>query len=125
MTSVTGEPYSSLPTAFKYRTSLDTACTCKPPGGYSIAMSTPQSGGPIRANDPTAPLPRSRPAPGEDPETLADRIGSYVPHTSVAGEAAAVSAGASSDNRSIRVVGPAYWGNDKDQDSLVIAPVPN
>ena len=25
----------------------------------------------------------------------------------------------------IRIVGPAYWGNNKEQDDLVIAPVPN
>jgi len=125
MTSITGELYSSLSTAFKYRTSLDSACTCKPAGGYSAAMSTAQPGGPALADDPTAPLPRPRPASGEDPETLADRVGFYVPHVSVAGEAASVPAGASSDGRSIRVVGPAYWGNNKDQDSLVIAPVPN
>ena len=34
MISITGEQYSSLPTAFKYRTSIDSACTCRPAGGY-------------------------------------------------------------------------------------------
>ena len=36
MTSITGEAYSSLPTAFQYRTSLNPSCTCKPAGGYTI-----------------------------------------------------------------------------------------
>ena len=30
--SAQGEPYKDLPAAFRYRTSFDPACTCKPPG---------------------------------------------------------------------------------------------
>ncbi len=122
MMSITGEAYSSLPAAFRYRTSLDSACTCRPPGGYSVA--TLQSAAQTIAADPTAPVPRPRPAPGEDPETLADRAGYFVPRV-VANDASAIAPVATgADGRPIRIVGPAYWGN-KEQDDVVIAPVPN
>jgi hypothetical protein len=125
MTSITGEQYTSLPTAFQYRTSIAPACTCRPAGGYSVTA-TAQSTNvqqPI-LDDPTAPLPRARPAPGEDPETLADRAGYYVPSAVNAAVAGPSLTTIGPDGRPIRVVGPAYWGK-KDQDGLVIAPVPN
>lgn len=125
MISITGEPYSSLANAFKYRTSIDSACTCRPAGGYSVAaaQSPPQTA--IFLDDPTAPPPRPRPAPGEDPETLADRAGDYVPRAPADVAAAATPTATGADGRPIRIVGPAYWGNNKAQDDLVIAPVPN
>ncbi len=123
MTSITGESYSSLPTAFRYRTAIDSACTCKPAGGYSLASAEPAAQG--VAEDPTAPLPRPRPGPGEDPETLADRVGYFVPSDAMNETAAAAPTGTSAAGRPIRIVGPAYWGSNKEQDDLVIAPVPN
>ncbi len=117
MVSVDGIAYSSLPTAFKYRTSLDASCTCKPPGGYSTAMSeAPAVPVPL---DPTAPPPIPRPAPGEDPETLADRAGDFVPHV-VADDSAAA---AGETSHSMRIVGPPL-GNAA-QDALMLSPVPN
>jgi hypothetical protein len=122
MVAITGEPYSTLPAAFKYRTSLDSACTCKPPGGYQVAaaQSVPTPGVVI---DLTAPLPRARPAPGEDPETLADRAGYFVPRVEPDKPEAGTPVATSASGRPIRVVGPAL-GNEA-QDALVIAPVPN
>ena len=77
-------------------------------------------------DDPRAPLPRPRPAPGEDPETLADRAGNYVPRAAAdVAAAAGTPTVIGADGRPIRIVGPAYWGNNKEQDDLVIAPVPN
>ena len=122
MTSITGELYSSLPTAFRYRTSFDSACTCRPAGGYSVASA--ETALQTIAEDPTAPLPRPRPAPGEDPETLADRAGFYVPRVAAAEGAAIGPVATGADGRPIRIVGPAYWGNEE-QDDVVIAPVPN
>jgi hypothetical protein len=121
MVAITGEPYSSLPTAFQYRTSLKPACTCRPPGGYSVASLSP--GLQTIVNDPTAPLPRPRPAPGEDPETLADRAGYFVPRPMPDEPAADTPVAAGPGGHPIRVVGPAL-GNAA-QDALVIAPVPN
>lgn len=123
MMSITGAPYSALPTAFQYRTSLNPACTCRPPGGYTVA-SLPTAPQETIVEDPTAPLPRPRPAPGEDPETLADRAGHFVPHVVIDdpdGGGPPLASGP--DGRAIRVVGPAL-GNAA-QDALVIAPVPN
>ena len=123
MMSITGQAYSSLPTAFQYRTSLNPACTCKPPGGYAVVASLQQSGPQGFVDDPTAPLPRARPAPGEDPETLADRAGYFVPRVIVEDPAGGPPLASGPDGRPVRVVGPAI-GNAA-QDALVIAPVPN
>lgn len=127
MISITGIPYSTLPNAFKYRTSLDSSCTCKPAGGYqvtAIAQSAPLSVAPIDAPvDLTAPLPRPRPDPGEDPETLADRAGSFVPRVRAEDGDDGIPVATNASGQSIRVVGPAL-GNAA-QDALVITPVPN
>lgn len=121
MTALDGQSYSSLDTAFKYRTSYDPACTCRPAGGYD-ASTAAASRAPQSAPDPTAPLPRRRPAPGTDPETLADRFGGFVPRA--ASETASGPVAAGPDGKSIRVVGPAYWGS-KEQDGVMLTPIPN
>jgi hypothetical protein len=122
MMSITGEAYSSLPTAFQYRTSISPSCTCQPPGGYaSVAALEPMA--PAIREDPTAPLPRPRPGRGEDPETLADRAGYFVPTAAVKEKAGGTPVATNADGHSIRLVGPAL-GNAA-QDALVISPVPN
>ena len=60
-----------------------------------------------------------RPAPGEDPETLANRAGDFVPRVPADDAAASGAAVTSADGRSIRVVGPPL-GNAA-QDALVVA----
>jgi hypothetical protein len=124
MMSIIGQPYSSLPTAFQDRTSYNPECSCRPPGGYAVAASAVPQSLP-RIADTTAPLPRPRPAPGEDPETLANRAGDFVPHIVAAEEnpeTAALVTGA--NGRSVRIVGPLYWGKSEN-DGVIIAPVPN
>ncbi len=128
MVSVDGQPYSDLPTAFQYRTNLNPSCSCKPAGGYSIIASA-SSGQPQAAQsrpDKPAPLiPRARPAPGEDPETLANRIGGLTPQAEPASPAAATVAGPTApDGAPVRIVGPAYWGAPE-QEGVVLTPVPN
>ncbi|HEX9905870.1 MAG TPA: DUF2865 domain-containing protein [Propylenella sp.] len=122
MTSIAGEPYSSLETAFQYRTSYNPACTCRPAGGYSVAAAT--AGGDAGAGNAGPPLPQPRPTPGEDPETLANRAGHFVPRPLSAETAEAVSAMTTEGGRSVRVVGPAYWGARSAED-VVLTPVPN
>jgi hypothetical protein len=127
MVSVAGVPYSSLPTAFQYRTSFDASCSCRPPGGYSVATS--QGPGEIESiplADPTiAPLPRPRPAPGEDPETLANRAGDLTPRTTLEDDQSVATVSVTgADGRPVRVVGPVYWGAPEQQD-VVITPIPN
>jgi hypothetical protein len=41
MVAVTGEPYSTLPTAFQYRTTLNPSCTCRPAGEAPPSPPTP------------------------------------------------------------------------------------
>ena len=133
MVSLSGERYSALPTAFQYRTSLTPSCTCNTakPGGDTALLSTP-----LRANaapaEPTARLPglpRARPAPGDDPETVANLMGGYVPQFIGSRADAVVSDAATSqartaDGRPVRVVGPAYWGG-QEKAGVVLTPVPN
>lgn len=86
--SLTGQSYAALPTAFRYRSAYDRACTCGPidanvaaafqafsvpPPDESIVTGSVNSGAGA-----TTTLPRSRPLP-DDPETLANRDGSLVP----------------------------------------------
>ena len=122
MMSIEGEAYASLPTAFQYRTSLAPSCSCTPPGGFA-SVATQMAGAAME--DTTAPLPRARPAPGEDPETMANRFGHFVPRavTEGAGDTPVASA-TGADGRSVRVVGPANWETPQFDDQL-IAPVPN
>lgn len=121
MMALDGEAYASLPTAFQYRTSINPACTCKPEGGYSTANTATDPA--AIADDPSAPPPRPRPAPGEDPETLANRAGDFVPRPAVDDPAAPAVASAPGGG-SVRVVGPTYWG-DTSQDDVLLTPVPN
>lgn len=121
MTALDGQAYTSLATAFRYRTALSDSCTCRPAGGYSVAVAPAAPGAPA---DPTAPLPRFRPAPDEDPETLANRAGSFTPGTSPSEPVATASVATSAAGGSIRLVGPPHWSS-QEQDSLVLTPVPN
>jgi hypothetical protein len=124
MVAVDGQPYSSLPTAFNYRTSLDPACTCRPAGGLTTAASLAPVPAQSVALPPIAPLPRPRPAPGEDPETLANRIGGFIPGAATATSAATASVATDAMGRPIRVVGPSFLASPE-QEALIIAPVPN
>jgi hypothetical protein len=122
MTALDGQAYSSLATAFQYRTKISNACTCRPAGGYAaITASASQPAG--AGLERTAPLPRPKPAPGEDPETLANRAGDFTPD-SLPEEPAATASVNADGQPSVRVVGPAYLGSSE-QDDMVIAPVPN
>jgi hypothetical protein len=121
MVSLTGQPYSALPTAFKYRTSYDKSCTCH--ATASTASGSPpvftqfpvdSSGltvlnGPALGADPAAvipPTPRSRPLnAGEDPATIEDRAGGLVP----APVAKADKPAAGDAPHTVRIVGPNYY----------------
>jgi hypothetical protein len=122
---IEGGRYADLATAFQYRTSLDASCTCKGAGNMSVAAVGERPAlAPVPADDGTAPPPNPRPAPGEDPETLANRAGHFVPGATTTAPPGAVADATSADGRPIRVVGPPQWGA-KDQDSVILTPVPN
>jgi hypothetical protein len=123
MTSLEGETYSSLPTAFQYRTNLAPACTCQAAAGTISAGAQPSLD--TKAEPLPALLPRPRPEPGEDPETLADRAGGFVPGAAARAPAAAPGPMVTGpDGKPVRVVGPAYL-DAPEQAGVVLTPVPN
>ena len=93
MVSLAGEPYSALPTAFRYRQEYDKACTCRSAtasvapgftefptiGSLDAVSSALDRIDPALAAATQTPMPRLRPAAGEDPETAANRAGELVP----------------------------------------------
>jgi hypothetical protein len=121
MTGMDGRPYADMPTAFRYRTSFDASCTCKS-GSPTIATNVPGGGAHVDITETVPPVPDPRPAPGEDPETIANRMGGFsFGRTQVA---VAQAPSARPDGKQVRVVGPAYW-DAPEQEGVVIAPVPN
>ncbi len=111
MVSLAGEPYSALPTAFRYRQEYDAACTCRAPASAALSpIATPTNLNPISAA-PTVLLPRPLPRPvrGEDPETLANRAGDFSPNPVTARSAGDAMAGPQTGGRHVRIVGPNYY----------------
>ena len=123
MVSLVGEPYTALPTAFKYRREYDKACTCGRMTVSPSAMTEIAGVTLARGNDPwgfarssevpglpggVSPVPTARPAAGEDPETLANRAGAFVP-TPIQPAPAAVAGLTVDGQRSVRIVGPSYF----------------
>ena len=121
MVDMNGQPYASMPTAFRFRTSFDASCTCKS-GSPSIATNVPGGGAPVAVAEAVPPVPDPRPAPGEDPETIANRMGGFdFGRTQVAVAQATTT---KPDGKQVRVVGPAYW-DTSEQDGVLVEPVPN
>jgi hypothetical protein len=111
MVSLAGEPYAQLPTAFKYRKEYDKACTCGTP--VAIARAQESAAAPNATPvDPAllpkpAPLAAARPARGEDPETIANRAGGFVPKPVQYREPGPEpTTTVSADGRPVRIVGP-------------------
>lgn len=116
MVSLSGEPYTSLPNAYKFRTSYDKSCTCG-----SLASAGSENFTDFGANgtlDRTAiappvaamPLPNIKPALGEDPETIANRAGAFVPKPIQPSDGTDTETTLSADgSKKIRIVGPAYY----------------
>lgn len=122
MVSLTGQPYSALPTAFKYRASYDKSCTCHA-GSVSVASGNPpvftqfpdDGSGLTTVNPPPLdaavipPTPNPRPlAAGEDPATLDDRAGGLIP-APVTRDTAPAAQTAVDSPRTVRIVGPNYY----------------
>lgn len=79
--SVTGKPYSELPTAYLYKQSnmpRPSACGCNAAQNFQIIGGNPpapQQSQPEPDASPFIPVPGSKPDPGADPETLANMEG--------------------------------------------------
>jgi hypothetical protein len=111
MVSLTGEPYTALPTAFRYRQEYDAACIC---GGPASAGLTPLAAPAELSPAPAAPVsvlpkPLARPTKGEDPETLANRAGDFSPKPVATKSSGDAVAGVTDGERAVRIVGPKYY----------------
>jgi hypothetical protein len=119
MVSVMGEPYTALPTAFRYRDEYDSACKCGQPMPGIFDQRYPQNlslasplGLPVpEPIAPDVPVPSLRQPRGEDPETLANRAGDFTPAPMDASEADedAVARVVVDGDRRVRIVGPEFY----------------
>jgi hypothetical protein len=109
MRSMKGDAYADLENAFRYRDVLDQSCTCGTSAGAPI--STPADALTVASVEP-APVPRSRPAPGADPETMLNRLGDLS--FDVGGRAEATA--------SVRVVLPPWYTT---KSTVLLSAVPN
>ncbi len=141
MVSMSGMPYTQLPTAFSYREAgyqRPSGCSCAAASGFSIlAGETPPShADPVAAPVPTIPMPLSRPDPAADPETIANREGGLdvaairrLLGTRGAGSGITASVAGPRKlpppgERTVRVVGPAFLPDPEAAIDLR-APAPN
>ena len=119
MVSVTGEPYTALPTAFRYRNEYDAACKCGQPqpsiyDQLSIRAASLASPIGLAVPEPVAPVvpvPSLRQPRGEDPETVANRAGGFTPAplTAPDAEGDAIARVVLDGDRRIRIVGPEFY----------------
>lgn len=116
--SVTGQPYSELPTAYLYKQpnmSRPPACGCNAQAGnFEIIGGNPpppEQSQPDVETTPFIPVPAAKPDPGADPETLANMQGGLdraaIKRLAVKPVVSPVSL-IPPDQRKIRVVGPAF-----------------
>ncbi|WP_292585066.1 DUF2865 domain-containing protein, partial [Mesorhizobium sp.] len=116
--SVTGRPYSELPTAYLYKQTnmaRPPACGCNAQAqNFEIIAGNPpnpEQSEPEAASAPFAPLPAAKPDPGADPETLANAEGGLdrdaIKRLAEKPATSPVSA-LPPEQRRVRVVGPAF-----------------
>jgi hypothetical protein len=109
-----GRPYAALPTAFAFRESYNPTCGCQPVTTVATVEGPPYT--PIEVSlearlaalRTIIPTPARRPEPTEDPETLANRAGGFIPGQPMSNVPALVAGGVTGDG-GIRLIGPAYY----------------
>lgn len=115
--SVTGKPYSELPTAYLYKQSnmpRPSACGCNAAQNFQIIGGNPpapQQSQPEPDASPFIPVPGSKPDPGADPETLANMEGGLDREAIKRLSAKPVTSPVSAippEQRKVRVVGPTF-----------------
>ncbi len=118
----TGEPYTKLPNALRYRREVVNACTCGRPDpalmpAASLSQDDFNQNGTKKIGDirPGLPQPDPRPLLGEDPETLADIDADFTPRP-IEPPAAAVAVGPEPlrgpmTPRTVRIVGPKFYAD--------------
>jgi hypothetical protein len=130
--SVTGRPYSELPTAYLYKQSdmsHPPACGCNAVRNFKIIAGNPpnpQQSQPETQAAHFLPVPVAKPDPGADPETTANAAGGLDRATirRITAEPATPPVAATPpDQRKVRVVGPAFLPDPEAAIDLQ-APVP-
>jgi hypothetical protein len=124
MQSIDGASYSALPTAFQFRTQYNPGCGCRPATGFGTTAAETSRPDLDTMVEAVAQLPRPRPEPGLDPETIANRRAGFVPGPRRGPQPPPAEIATTADGRPIRVVGPSYWASPE-QDAVVLTPVPN
>jgi len=117
VSGLSGQPYADLSTAYLYKqTGVPTpaGCTCgiarnNPTGNYSVIAGNPPPA-PAVEPEPSLPTPTARPDPAADPETLANIDGGLDADAlkRMAVTPKVNTSKNSSDDRKVRVVGPAF-----------------
>jgi len=118
--STSGQPYTSLPTAFKFRASFDPACSCKAAGQtWSDALksvddkATLEQQGDIIVTEESAKKMQQRAAQPQAKGTPAGKKGASAPATTASTPPAATEAAAPApDSKAIRSVGPTFLPNN-------------
>lgn len=118
MVSLTGQSYSALPTAFRYRQEYDPGCGCGTPATVTASLGTgfDLSRRPLAA--PLIALPKTRPAISEDPETLANRAGGFTIRRAPRDSGAVVAELPGAPE--VRVVGPSFYYGQKTEIGMLL-----
>ena len=104
------EPYTALETAFNYRKSVTPGCGCKfPTGGMSEIAGAGGLSDPLaESRKPQIATPTYRFDRAEDPDTLINRLGSFIPEP-VSRQVARKESPANGGKRKVRIVGEAFF----------------
>jgi hypothetical protein len=118
--SISGQPYTSLPNAFRFRQEFNPSCSCKAAGQtWSDALKSiddkaaAEQQGDIIVTEESAkkmsrPIAKSTPVPGKKGSTAAVPAPDPAPTPAPAASTAAATSGATPDNKTIRSVGPTF-----------------
>jgi hypothetical protein len=116
--SISGQPYASSPNAFRFRQEFNPSCSCKAAGQtWSDALKSiddkaaaAQQGDIIVTEESAKKMsqPVAKPAPGKKGTAAATPAPDPSPTPAPAASTAAASSGGTSDNKSIRSVGPTF-----------------
>ncbi|PLX39201.1 MAG: hypothetical protein C0606_01275 [Hyphomicrobiales bacterium] len=125
MTTVSGVPYAEKDYAFAYRQAFNSSCSCGRVTPSMTPISTSGLTSPVTVAGETAllsdddalksgtirvklPVPEDKPALGEDPDTLANLRGQFMP-LATANPSSLIASAAKPSERKVRRVGPAFF----------------
>jgi hypothetical protein len=115
-TSITGQPYTSLPNALKYRTEFNAACSCRKPGqSWADALGKDEAVEPgdvvvteERAKQLSQPQAQKAPAKGKQPAGQPAANSGAPANATAPTDTPSATAGTASKSSTIRAVGPTF-----------------